>query len=595
MDNLKAQPLPADLNPLEFIEAQSWTLAPEHTLTKRLLERKLSAETIAHFQIAPHGNGWIYPASGGQRWKNYDSNADPKYAWIGGKPESAEIYSGPDLMQAITIAAGACWLVSGEPDVWALRSAGINHSLSGFTESHAPKELALFLASLGVTVLYIAPDLDPAGERWARKIAAALEGSPIELDCRALPADLGAKGDIGKAWQQYNKLMPFERWLTGLNRYYPEPEKIDLIAQPTTGGEKPVIPEDYRLEIIALFGVGMFGSNGFAIKPNGKAKNLYCPFHSDKHPSASMHQFKGLYCHTEGTWYSWQKLGEKIGLGSIAEWREARTYATNSQQLTTELRETLINIGATCAARVIDLLYSLGWKAGRIFSRAEAAQALAGKVSSWTLRAALEPASAKDKDTIKSKNIYCGIFPPFIFTTNTMEKSLNKSKGRPSKLYIMPSLSQIAQALGSKIGSHNDTIKPEKLTKQADYRAEVYAALPRRKAGTYARKTLSQRIGITTRTAQNYDKRAALLVTERFKKEPVLLENIAEMQGQPEADKKRNTWLENGETITAGKRAGKPLRFPASVEGYERALANSPTGKVWLVIQLTNHYQAGHE
>ena len=132
----QARTMPStDLKPIAFIESPSWTLAPEHTLTKRLIERKLTAETIAHFQIMPNGNGWQYPAAHGTRWKNCNSNADPKYSWIGGKPWKAEFYHGPDLTQSITAAAGACWLVSGEPDVWALRSAGINHALSGFTEA----------------------------------------------------------------------------------------------------------------------------------------------------------------------------------------------------------------------------------------------------------------------------------------------------------------------------------------------------------------------------------------------------------------------------------------------------------------------------
>ena len=65
------------------------------------------------------------------------------------------------------------------------------------------------------------------------------------------------------------------------------------------------------------------------------------------------------------------------------------------------------------------------------------------------------------------------------------------------------------------------------------------------------------------------------------------------MQSQPEAEKKRNNWLENGELFITGKRAGKPRRFSTSIEGFERALASSPTGKVLLVTQLTNYYQAG--
>ena len=59
--------------------------------TKRLTERRISPEVIVTFQIKPRGNGWEYPTpSGGVRWKNYDSNASPKYQWLDSKSESAE-------------------------------------------------------------------------------------------------------------------------------------------------------------------------------------------------------------------------------------------------------------------------------------------------------------------------------------------------------------------------------------------------------------------------------------------------------------------------------------------------------------------------
>ena len=122
--------------------ANSWQVAPEHTLTQRLYERRLSAEVIATFQIEPHSNGWQYPASGGVRWKNANSQAHPKYKWPNGKPENAEFYHAPDLIQSISNSRGALWYVSGEPDVWAMRAAGINHAMSGFTEASVSSKLS---------------------------------------------------------------------------------------------------------------------------------------------------------------------------------------------------------------------------------------------------------------------------------------------------------------------------------------------------------------------------------------------------------------------------------------------------------------------
>lgn len=571
-------------------------VAPEHTLTKRLIERRISLEVISFFEIAPapDGKGWLYPAAGGLRWKNVNSQAEPKYSWKPSKPESAELYHGADLMQSIQQARGACWLVSGEPDVWALRSAGIAHALSGFTESHVSTRLAEFLSSLGVTVLYIAPDLDDTGKRWSSKVARALEGSGIELDCRALPEDLGEHGDIGKAWQHYTKLMDFERWLIGLPRAYPEPERGSEPG-PRAPSTDLAIPDDYRLAILERLGVSSFNAKGWS------SKNVICPFHEDSNPSAGVHEYKGLHCLTEGTWYTWQKLGTRLGIGSISEWR-AQAPASSRISLTNELRAALIKAGASATARVLDALYLLGWQPGKVFSRAEAVRALSasGIVKPWSVRLALEPGTTTDKETARTKTNYCGFFPSFLLQPVTMEKSHNNSKskpkgkpGRKSKLYKLPAPGEIAAALGVEYKAHADTMAPALIANRADYRAEVYATLPRLKPGNYSRKTLSARVGISSRTAQSYDKRAALTVTERYNKQALTAEIIAELPEQLEPGDRRNRWLENGEVYKFGKRAGKARRFTPTLEGAERALESSPAGELWLVTQLTNHYSGG--
>ena len=92
---LEGLPLAELAEPIEQYQAPTITTwqvmpEPEHTLTKRLLERRISPETITHFSIVPNGKGWSYTIpGGGSRWKNYDSHGSPKYAWLGGKPEGA--------------------------------------------------------------------------------------------------------------------------------------------------------------------------------------------------------------------------------------------------------------------------------------------------------------------------------------------------------------------------------------------------------------------------------------------------------------------------------------------------------------------------
>ena len=596
--------------------ATSWIFAPEHTLTQRLYERRLSAEVLQLFSIQPHGSGWQYPAAGGVRWKNANSKAQPKYAWIGGKPESAEFYHAPDLVQSIQSSSGALWIASGEPDVWALRSAGINHALSGFTEASVRDSLRELLYSLGVLIVYIAPDLDPAGQLWARKIATALNGSGIELDCRALPEALGSKADLGRAWQQYELRIPFERWLTGLPRFEPElivtPKEARIEA---TGETLENVPDDYRLAIIERLGVLSFGSDGWSNKTvykgkKGKGKaSVLCPFHNDSHPSASVHKSIGLKCFSAcgGRVYLWHEIGEQIGLGSIGDWYKAHAdIAQVRTELTCELREALVKAGKTSAARMLDAMYSIGYQAGDTFVIAEAGKQLMNLVSAKTLRDVIN----SDKSSDGSFRLFC---PTLLsLQQSTIDKTGKNLGGRPSKSLIMPSPSQVAEALGVRIGSHYATMPAEALRDRKRYRAEVIAAQPRRKAGQYGRKYLADRIGVTPRTAQRYDELNNLKVTQMFNRQLLTAEDIAEL---PEAlsvlDKmRRRTWIENGELYTQEKferepskselkasrsRIGKPRRFSAIREAAELALSCSPTRQIWLVTQEKNYYEAGSQ
>jgi hypothetical protein len=172
-----------------------------------------------------------------------------------------------------------------------------------------------------------------------------------------------------------------------------------------------------------------------------------------------------------------------------------------------------------------------------------------------------------------------------------MEKNHKKSKGRQSKQYILPAPSEIATALGIEFQAYKDTITREKIANCKEYRADVYASLPKYRPGAYARKTLSERVGISTRTAQSYDKLASLIVTERYDRKLLSAENIADLPEHLEPKARRNHWLENGEVYRFGKSVGKYRRFESTQEGAKRALKSSPTGKLWLVTQLTNIYR----
>lgn len=145
----------------------------------------------------------------------------------------------------------------------------------------------------------------------------------------------------------------------------------------------------------------------------------------------------------------------------------------------------------------------------------------------------------------------------------------------------MPKLSELANKLQVR-QIHFDIIPPHKIKRAADYRAEVYAALPRRKAGQYARKTLTERIGVSTRTGQSYDKRANLLVTPNIERQELTPEEIAGLPEKVFKNRKYNLWLVDE----------KGKRYKPDKESIKR-IADNGGGKVYRVTQLTNTYQAG--
>lgn len=281
--------------------------APENSLIKQIkTARKLTDDAVSAFEIEPYKFGyqwgWIYPASNGQRWKNANSNHQPKYAWIPSKPDNAMIYHAPDLLQHIQARGGVVWLVT-EADVWTLRAAGTCNALSLFGE-FVPDNLGDMLLSMGVTRILIAPDRDSTGESFAVKVKAALWGTSIKLTCYELPFEQGAKhgGDIGKAWQEYTQPEPFEFWLMQLPQVeVNEPAPVHTTPAPVYSFSNDPLSE-IRQAVISRLGVSSFGVDNFSVK------KIACKFHDDKHPSAHLHIEKGLYCHTEARWYTWKAL-----------------------------------------------------------------------------------------------------------------------------------------------------------------------------------------------------------------------------------------------------------------------------------------------
>ena len=98
----------------------------------------------------------------------------------------------------------------------------------------------------------------------------------------------------------------------------------------------------------------------------------------------------------------------------------------------------------------------------------------------------------------------------------------------------------------------------------------------------YARKTLTKRIGVSTRTGQSYDKRANLLVTPNIERQELTPDEIAGLPEKVFKNRKYNVWLEDE----------KGKRYKPDKESIKR-IADNGGGKVYRVTQLANTYQAG--
>ena len=585
-------------NALELGGTLVSTWNEKHTLYTRLQERRLSPEAIsaAQIQLASsqgyEGKGWEYPTPGGGTRFKSARDKGAKYYWIPSKPSGEVFYYLDDLPDAIETARFACWYTS-ESDLWALRSAGICHVLGHYGESSVPDELPVFLQDLGVTVLYIAPDLDKAGARWAEKVAQALEGSGIELSCRALPDKLGEKGDLGRAWETYTKTLDFERWLVNLPSYEPEISTTETINFPSSENWTPSpkytdgIPQAYKQAIAEALGA----ENG---------KNCSCPFtehhtNGDKSKSAALLDH-GLFCHTSGELYLWNDLGKELGLGSIGEWRKRteRAISPTAHQLSTETREELVKIGYTALARFVDALYSLGWQAGESFTQSDAEKALEGILSPWTIRKALAQGDGKNLDKRESKykgkykqdrqnNIICGNLSLFLLLPSLVSISHKKTKGRPKKYYRLPSAKEINEAFGIvSTVKHSDTIELEHIRSAPQYRAETQAALIRRRPNFYSNFYHAKRLGISPTTARKYLKLAQVEVIPRAPEKVELSENDIEQLPKEWSNKKAGyIWLETD----------KGLKYRACRSQGERALAHG--GKVYRLKRRSSFHRDG--
>ncbi len=301
--------------------------------TDLLAARGLSPATIAHFALLPRAQGWTYPvhpALEARRWKAFDSTARPKYRWLPGKPDGVTLYDlDGRLAERIRAARSVLWLASGEADLWALWEGGIYNATCMF-DGEAKRVPAWFvteLARLGVRTLHIAPDCDPTGTLFARRLHDALDDLPIRLRIHALPFLPDSKGDIGRLLVQVGaaNLKPILERLPLLA--LPEDEPLTPDPLPARPVEHSDLYEQWCVEEVEAAARRVWAIS--APDERGFSRNFRCPFHDDTHPSAGWnYHVHGVHCFACGP-HDTHEVAAALG---VRGWEQFRAGERSSQK-----------------------------------------------------------------------------------------------------------------------------------------------------------------------------------------------------------------------------------------------------------------------
>ncbi len=194
--------------------------------------------------------------------------------------------------------------------------------------------------------------------------------------------------------------------------------------------------------------------------------------------------------------------------------------------LGTSVREWFLGNGLANVARVLDGLYSVGFKPDDQFTELDACQNLAAlKIGRRSIMVALKAIIA---DWRLFETVVSPPNPPVSANAAKGSDDLNNScemsrgakrvkngRGRPARLYRLPSPDVVAAKIGLKSkGSHmlaNDDYCSSKA-----YRQALHSELLTRRPGYYGRLWLSARLGVSRWTARRYEKAADIQVQPTY-------------------------------------------------------------------------------
>ncbi len=240
--------------------------------------------------------------------------------------------------------------------------------------------------------------------------------------------------------------------------------------------------------------------------------------------------------------------------------RKAVNYAISNS-----IREKLLQMGCTAAARVLDGLLLAGIKAGMIFTERVACSLL--KIYGIGRRAvqdAIRTIAPAGKHIFKAvKTAEPPVNPPKTKTANAAHSHYHKQKkcvfvrgakrikndlyrsiGCPSRWFLMPDNAALCRSLNVKL-THGDPILAEDLKSPKAYRQALQRGLFQRRPATYSRHWLSQRLGISVWTCRRYDRQIGLQVTLKYHQTPLTWDVAHSLPFKKEAAK--GLFIERGD------------------------------------------------
>ncbi|MBA3873022.1 MAG: hypothetical protein H0X30_28140, partial [Anaerolineae bacterium] len=243
-------------------------------------------------------------------------------------------------------------------------------------------------------------------------------------------------------------------------------------------------------------------------------------------------------------------------------------------------REWLLTKGLTPLARVLDGLYTVDVKPNTYFTELEACQWLMPlKIGRRSIMAALKAIIA---DCSVFERGTSPLYPPIGANAAIGSDDLNNScemsrgakrvkiakRGRPARLYQLPSPTQVAEMIGIKTTA-SDAVPVDQFVSPRSYRMALHKQLLGRRPGHYAREWLGKRLGVSRWTTRRYEKAANIYVQFAYATQSMSWASASKLP-RSRVDAPRGVFLE----VASGKRypAVRGLALKLMKQGYQLVL-----------------------